>query len=157
MSRTVSRYAVCAFAALIGTSTSFGDEKDEWKALKGAWNVEKAVVKGTDSSEALKAIVLTIDEGKYVAAFAGNEDKGTLKLDPAAKPKRVTITSTEGPNKGKTMEAIYEINGDTLKVCYALEGKDPPKEFESKEGTETLFVIYKRGKEKPKGEKKEKE
>jgi uncharacterized protein (TIGR03067 family) len=141
--------AVCLLIALICVPTLFADEKDEWKVLKGTWNVEKAVLMGADQTEAFKSAVLTMEEGKYSVNFAGNVDKGTLKLDAAAKPKRVSITSTEGATKDKTIEAIYEIDGDTLKVCYTLEGKDAPKEFESKEGTNTLFVVYKRGKEKP--------
>lgn len=157
MNRTVCRHVVCAFAVLFGASTLAADEKDDWKKLKGTWNVEKAVLMGNDMSDTFKSVVLTMDEGKYSAAFGGNEDKGTLKLDTAAKPKRVSITSTDGPNKGKTIEAIYDVDGDTLKVCYALEGKDPPKEFESKEGTQTLYVVYKRGKDKPKEKEKEKE
>src|SRR5262249_7465158 len=146
MNRTVCRYAVCAIA-LIGTSTLLADEKDDWKALKGTWSVEKAVLMGNDMTDTFKSVTLTMDEGKYTATFGETEDKGTLTLDAAAKPKRVSITSTDGPNKGKTIEAIYDVDGDTLKVCYAIEGKDPPKEFELKEGTQTLYVVYKRGKE----------
>ena len=56
------------------------------------------------------------------------------------------VLGTEGPNKGKTFPSIYELDGDTLKICYTLEGKDRPAGFESKEGTETLLVTYKRAK-----------
>src|SRR4051794_40819519 len=33
------------------------------------------------------------------------------------------ITGTSGPNKGKTILAIYEQKGDTLRICYDLSGK----------------------------------
>ncbi len=68
-----------------------------------------------------------MNEGKYTLRPGGNKDKGTLKIDPAAKPKRITITGTDGPTKGKTMQAIYEIDGDTFKVCYALDGEAAPE------------------------------
>jgi uncharacterized protein (TIGR03067 family) len=123
------------------------DEKtDEWKGLKGTWKVEKAVFMGNDSTEAFGTAVLTMEEGKYVVAFAGQEDKGTIKLDASKNPKQMMIESTEGTNKGKTFPSIYELSGDTLKICYALEGKDPPKAFESKADTQTLFITYKRDK-----------
>jgi uncharacterized protein (TIGR03067 family) len=157
MSRTTWRNAICLFFALACVPAIFADEKDEWKALKGTWNVEKAVLNGGDMTEAFKSAVLMMEEGKYTVTFLGNSDKGTLKLDLAAKPKRISISGTEGPNKDKTYEGIYEIDGDTLKVCYALEGKDPPKAFESKEGTQTLFVVYKREKDKPKDKEKDKD
>jgi uncharacterized protein (TIGR03067 family) len=71
-------------------------------------------------------------------------DKGTFKLDPSAKPKAIDITGTEGPNKGKTIPAIYELTDDTLTVCYNLGGKDRPTEFKTKAGTQLFLVTYKR-------------
>ena len=73
-------------------------------------------------------------------------DKGTVKLDPAAKCKTMDITGTDGPNKGKTFLTIYELNGDTLKVCYDLSAKSRPTEFESKPKTQLFLVTYKREK-----------
>jgi uncharacterized protein (TIGR03067 family) len=70
-------------------------------------------------------------------------DRGTCKLDPSAKPKALDITGTEGPNEGKTILAIYERDGDTLRVCYDLSGKDRPKEFKTSEGTPLFLVEYK--------------
>lgn len=147
MSCTKCRNVVCMLAALVWVPVASADDKEDAKAVKGSWNVEKVVLMGTDQTEMFKSLVLTMDDGKYTVSFGTNVDKGTYKIDSSAKPKRVTITSTEGPMKDKTIEAIYDLNGDTLKVCYALEGKDPPKEFESKEGTQTLYVVYKRGKD----------
>ena len=36
-------------------------------------------------------------------------DRGTCTLDTSASPKRMTIRGTEGPNRGKTILAIYEM------------------------------------------------
>jgi uncharacterized protein (TIGR03067 family) len=144
MSRAIG---LCCAAIVAFVSPLAADEKsDDWKGLKGTWKVEKAVFMGTDSTEAFGTAILTMEDGKYVVAFAGEEDKGTVKLDASKKPKQMTIESTEGTNKGKTFPSIYELTGDTLKVCYALEGKDPPTAFESKTGTNTLFITYKRDK-----------
>jgi uncharacterized protein (TIGR03067 family) len=146
MSRTICRGVLCLIA-LVGVSVAVrADDKDEWKKLSGKWNIEKAVFMGQDSTEVFKTAKLTVEEGKYSVVFGDQEDKGTIKLDTAKKPKQMTIESTDGPNKGKTIMAIYEIDGDTCKICYALEGKDAPKEFESKEGTMTLYIVYKRDK-----------
>jgi len=57
------------------------------------------------------------------------------------------ITGTEGPNKGKTILAIYERDGDTLRVCYDLSGKSRPSEFKTTEGTRLFLVEYKLQKE----------
>jgi uncharacterized protein (TIGR03067 family) len=119
---------------------------DDWKKLAGTWKVDAATFNGDDATALFKEAVLTIEEGKYKVAFGGMNDVGTLALDPAKKPKEMTITGTDGPSKGKTMPAIYEIDGDTLKVCYAIEGKDAPKEFKSTAENKTLLVTYKRDK-----------
>ncbi len=49
---------------------------------------------------------------------------GTFKIDPTAKPKTMDSTATNGDNAGKTMLGIYELDGDTLKICWAPPGKD---------------------------------
>jgi uncharacterized protein (TIGR03067 family) len=85
--------------------------------------------------------------GQYVALVSGNPDKGTYTLDEAARPKGMTITGTEGPNKGKTFPAIYELQGDTLRLCYDLSGTKRPTEFKSSAGTELFLVTYTRAKE----------
>jgi uncharacterized protein (TIGR03067 family) len=56
------------------------------------------------------------------------------------------IIGTDGPNKGKTFLAIYERDGDTLRICYDLSGKNRPKDFKSPEGTQHFLVTYKREK-----------
>ena len=71
-------------------------------------------------------------------------DRGTYTLDSDAKPKGMTITGTEGPNRGKTFPAIYELNGDTLRICYDLSGAKRPTEFKTSAGTKLYLVTYNR-------------
>jgi len=139
------RRSILCFVAVVSlNSLVVADDKDEWKALAGTWKIEKAIFMGTDSTEIFKVAVLTIEGTKFTVVFNDQTDKGTLAIDSAKKPKRMTVKGTEGPNKDKAYEAIYELKDDTLTVCYSLEGTDPPKEFESKEGTMTLLATYKR-------------
>ena len=56
------------------------------------------------------------------------------------------ITGTDGPNKGKTLLAIYEQEGDTLRVCYDLSGQGRPTELRTNEGTPLFLVTYQRAK-----------
>jgi uncharacterized protein (TIGR03067 family) len=102
------------------------DKADEWKALKGTWTVDKAVLQGQDQTDAFKSAILTMDEGKYTVQFAGQEDKGTIGLMLTKKPKQMNIESTEGPNQGKKIPAIYELEGDTLKTRWKGPTIQPP-------------------------------
>lgn len=56
----------------------------------------------------------------------------------------MTIVGTEGPNIGKTIPAIYEFNGDTLRICYDLSGQRRPAEFQSITGTRLYLVTHRR-------------
>jgi len=59
---------------------------------------------------------------------------GTQKLDPTKKPSHVDAVVIDGGVKGVTMLGIYEIKGDTLKVCFDPEGKERPTSFTAKAG-----------------------
>jgi len=72
------------------------------------------------------------------------KDEGTVKIDGTKKPKTMDIVGTEGPNKGKTILSIFEFDGDKLKVCYDLGGKNRPEEFATKDGGLQFLVTYQR-------------
>ena len=84
---------------------------------------------------------------KYEVSVGGKPDKGTYTLDSTCKPKGMSITGTEGPNQGKTFPAIYELKGDTLRICYDLSGAKRPTEFKSTAGTRLYLVTYSRKQE----------
>jgi len=94
----------------------------------------------------IKSISLKLDSGKYEVFVGEHPDRGTYTLDAASGPKRMTVTGTEGPNLGKTYPAIYELKGDTLRICYDLSGAKHPTEFKTVAGTKLYLVTYKRTK-----------
>ena len=86
--------------------------------------------------------------GKVVKVLVKKGDDvvqvGIQKIDPTKSPKTIDVTMTEGPNKGAIMLGIYEIDGDTLKVCFDAEVKKRPTEFKSPAGSETFVNVHKR-------------
>lgn len=133
-------------AALLISASALGDDvKDELKKLQGKWSPISAELGGTKlSEEQLKAIQLTLEGEKYTVKIGDISDLGTIEIDPSKTPRTMDIIGTEGPNKGKTIPAIYEVSGDTLKVCYSLDGKDRPTEFKAGAATKVFLVVYKR-------------
>jgi uncharacterized protein (TIGR03067 family) len=77
----------------------------------------------------------------------GDTSEGTFKLDATATPKAVDITYTRGLLKGWTVPAIYLLNGDNLKVCFAWQTKERPTKFVGDADGKTILVVYKRVKE----------
>src|SRR5262249_29485180 len=94
----------------------------------------------------LKTIKLVLKDQGYTVTVGDQSDEGTVMLNPDKTPKAMDITGTNGPNKGKTILAIYELNGDTLGVCYALGGKARPSDSEPRQKTQLFVVHYKREK-----------
>jgi uncharacterized protein (TIGR03067 family) len=138
--------AALVLVLVISSVTWSGDAKDAG-ALQGTWLPSAAELGGKPfPDEVRKTIKLVIKGEKYTVTVGDKVDQGTVKLNPSAKPKKMDITGTDGPNKDKTMLAIYEVNGDTLRVCYDLSGKSYPTEFKTKEGSQLFLVTYKREK-----------
>lgn len=94
----------------------------------------------------VKTFTLVLAGEKYTVKSGGPDDTGTVKLVPAEKPKERDVVGVEGPNKGKTFLAIYELEGDSLKVCFDLAGKKRPVEFKSAPGTKQFLATYMRKK-----------
>jgi len=137
------------FASLIAASVHGGGEKKGAKQGRdGTWVVVGMEQNGmklpADDVEQLN-IRLTIKGENYLVTVAGKEsDKGTSKVDVNKKPNTADIKSEDGPNKGKTILAIVEIDGDSMKACYDMEGKGRPTAFSTKEGSGHVLILYKR-------------
>ena len=129
----------CLIFAPLKNHKAEGDQK----MIEGAWILVTAELGGKKLPEkGLKDTRLILAAGRYAYQI----DQGTYKLIPAEEPKAMDITGTDGPNKGKTFLAIYELAGDTLRICYDLEGKTRPREFATLPGTRQFLAVYKRAK-----------
>ena len=53
---------------------------------------------------------------------------------------------TEGPTKGQTHLGIYELDGDTVKFCFAAPGKERPTDFTAKASSGRTASVWKRDK-----------
>lgn len=124
------------------------EPKYETRKFEGVWKPQSAVLGGTTlPTSAVNAITLTISSAEYEVHIDGEKksDKGAFSFDADARPKRMTIKSTSGPNRGKTFLAIYEMqDAETMRVCYDLAGKEFPKDFTAPKGTQFYLVDYRR-------------
>jgi uncharacterized protein (TIGR03067 family) len=114
--------------------------------LQGAWTVTAAERDG-QPHDTIKGDTLTIQGATFTIKAKEGEMKGTLKLGTDKKLLTADFTHTEGPSKGKTLLAIYEIAGDELKFCFAPpDSKDRPSELSAKAGSKNFLVTLKREK-----------
>lgn len=130
--------SICCFLIAPAAGQKLDREK---KMIEGDWIVVSGELGGRKMpDEGFKDAKLIMADGHYTF----QNDHGDYKLIADENPKAMDIHGVEGPNKGKTLLAIYEVNGDTLKICYDLSGKSRPHEFTTVAGTPQFLAIYKR-------------
>jgi uncharacterized protein (TIGR03067 family) len=66
--------------------------------------------------------------------------EGHLRLDPTKVPKELGLSLDDG----QTIEEIYELEGDTLRVCYPVRGGRRPAEFKTVPASGLSLVLYER-------------
>src|SRR5208283_26079 len=121
-------------------------DKKETEKLDGKWLVI-SVERDGKPDDSLKGAVRTNAGDSYtLTPKDGKGIPGTFKVDPTKKPKTMDMMPGEGRYKGKTLLGIYELEGDTLKICFAEPGKDRPSDFASKPGSGVVLAIHKREK-----------
>jgi uncharacterized protein (TIGR03067 family) len=147
------RVFVAPVILMLSIATAVGNDKKaddaiaaDLKALVGKWKIEKAEIGGKESLALFKELKFEITEGGKYALELGVKDEGTFTVDPGKSPKEMDIKGEAGPNKGKTIKAIYKIDGDTMTICYELGGGDRPTKFETKPDTKLFLAVYKREK-----------
>jgi uncharacterized protein (TIGR03067 family) len=116
------------------------NEADQ-KALQGVWVAESMENAGQAAAKPDgRAVELTFKDN----IFSGGPGKDvTFKLDASQKPKHIQLTrSVDG--KEESVLGIYELNGDTLKICIDEGGKERPTEFKTTAGTKQALIVLKR-------------
>jgi uncharacterized protein (TIGR03067 family) len=123
-------------------------DKKETAQIEGEWSMVSGEANGASMPEAMvKTGKRVAKDGETSITFGGRVYlKAKYRLDPGKKPKAIDYTMTEGPTKGKTHLGIYELNGDTVRFCFAAPGKDRPTEFTASEGSQRTLSVWKRDK-----------
>ncbi len=113
-----------------------GDVPMGLEKLQGNWKMVALAVDG-------KAIVpppsnqkLAIKGDKFTYTPGSEEHRGVYKVDTEPKVATLDIEFTEGKRKGTTLLAVFEVKGDTLRVCMpSSDPKTRPDAVVSKKGT----------------------
>lgn len=116
--------------------------KSDMKTLQGAWNMVSLEMEGQKYPHGWSQIVVKGD--RFTSLNMGAEYEGKMVVDESASPKTFDLHYDKGPEKGNMSLGIYEIDGDTWKICIGLAGKKRPSKFASAPGTGHSLEILKR-------------
>ena len=122
--------------------------RSDLEKLQGTWLLVEMENDGEDvPAEDFKDYKCVYEENR-LTLLAGDRvrRRGIVTLEPSRTIKAINTWDQDGPYADQTVPGVYELEGDTLKLCFARPGEERPKEFTTKSGTGFLFCVYKRQK-----------
>ena len=140
------RFALAAFAAttLLATSRSEDKAADIKKALDGNFTVVSGEKDGKPlPADKLKGSVLAFKGNKILGT---DRDKNeffacTYELDASSSPAKITMKSTDPVTKKEvTAAGLIAVDGDAVKLCYALPGGEAMKDFSTKDKQHSYVI-----------------
>jgi uncharacterized protein (TIGR03067 family) len=123
--------------------------KKDLEKFQGKWNLVSAQRDGKPMpQEEVKKLKLTIEANRFVLRreSATISEGSFTVLDAVGSPKKIDETLTTGPNTGRVFLAIYEIDDEQHRICFAAPGKERPTAFASEPGSGQLLQVWKRDK-----------
>jgi uncharacterized protein (TIGR03067 family) len=148
--RNPTRLAVCLLCAGGGLAFASGPPGKaggtDLEKMQGRWAITAAESNGKrDPEENLKGLTVTFEGNRYTVRKGDKVlQSGTQKLDPTKTPRQVDITAAGDGGKSATRLGIYELKGDTLRVCFAAPGKERPREFKTTPDSGRYLNVAKR-------------
>ncbi|HMC89453.1 MAG TPA: TIGR03067 domain-containing protein [Gemmataceae bacterium] len=132
---------------LLASASKEDETRKDLEKIQGDWAEVSYVVDGVKvPDDEAQALFRSIKDDKYtIFQFKKVIGKGTFKLDATKKPRTIDAETTVGGRK-LTLLGIYELDGDTLKICFAPPGKPRPTNFTSKKGSEHRLSVWEREK-----------
>lgn len=101
--------------------------------LQGTWNIVSLEMDGQKMPGGGGRIV--VSGNRFTTIAMGATYEGAVAVHQTTAPKSLDLHFEEGPEKGNTSFGIYELDGDTWKICLTTRGRERPKEFASLPGT----------------------
>jgi uncharacterized protein (TIGR03067 family) len=116
--------------------------------LQGTWNIIALEVDGRKMPASAVTGSKIVVKGETFSTIAmGATYEGTLEVDTAKSPRTLNMRFSDGPEKGNTNFAIYELDGDTWTICINMTGKNRPTKFATSPGSGHALETLKRGKD----------
>lgn len=122
-------------------SLSGGAAGSDLPKLQGQWQAESLTRDGeVVPKSVLAGLRVRIEGNRFFIVGDADTSEGTFELLEGTSPKGMNVTTASGD----TAPAIYELSGDTLKVCYTIDGGSRPTEFKSAAYSGRVLAVYRK-------------
>jgi len=115
--------------------------------FEGEWRMVSGIMNGTPMEQSVVQWVKRATQGNQTTVYAGPQAlmKFEFTRDSSKSPKTIDYLNLAGPNKGKSQQGIYKLDGDMLTVLVAAPGAARPTEFKAAPGDGGTLTVWKRG------------
>ena len=144
-----ARLLIALGAALLVAADKPKDAaKKDLEKLQGTWVMAGLEIDGqVVPEEKIKGTTLTVKGDRYTTRTQGKSHEVAFKLDPSQTPRAIDMYFPDGPEVPKLSKGIYEIDGDTFRLCrHQAPGQDRPTSFATSPDTGLFLVVWKRQK-----------
>jgi len=116
--------------------------------LQGTWVLVSMQVEGQAAPPEVIEGQSVVYEGDAVTLKDGEtvRRRGVVTLDPTRQPAAINTWDKDGPREDRTTPGIYELKGQTLRLCFARPDERRPDEFTTERGTGYILLVYERKK-----------
>jgi len=122
------------------------------RGLEGSWLPVAAFVSDREVPVGeLRVARLDLRAGHYEIRDGSGAvvDSGDYRVDADVLPRVMDMVGVDGPYAGRKLEAIIELDGDALTVCYDLDGSARPESMDPDEDQLLLRISYERDVRRP--------
>lgn len=145
----MTRFVVLALTSCLLVVAALADDaaRPDRELIQGSWTIVSIVQDGMqEPDESVQGGQIEFKEDGYtVRANDQIVEQGSQSLDPSRQPKTIDFKIIRGPDKGKSQQGIYQLEGDQLRVCFAYPGeRDRPKQFISTLETRSILLVLRR-------------
>lgn len=151
--RSVVLLVVTSGLALGAPARKEDAAKGDLKNIQGTWKVEIAKHGGESApADYIKNMRVVFSGNKIIIKVtikdSRHTDEATFEIHPGKKPKAIEIIPQKGKAGSRPVRGIYQLDGDTLKMCWVKGDKiERPKEFAAPVSTPYTLMVLKREKE----------
>jgi RNA polymerase sigma factor (sigma-70 family) len=125
-------------------AATFGITASALHMLQGEWSLVGRTVDGKtrpvadpEQTASIDVDWIRIQQGDSFPAL-----QGKLTLVPDEPDRRLDITEVTD-TETRLRRCLYSIDGDTLHLCLAEAGRDPPRDFSGRSGDDTTVLVFK--------------